>query len=694
MTDTPPPVTIEPTRKSALSRASIVWIIPILALLITLGIAWQAYSSRGPLIEITFKSGSGIAERETELRYRDVAVGVVEDVKFTPDLSGVVAYVRLDKEVAPFIDVAASFWVVQPELTARGVSGLDTVLSGVYIEGAWDSTIGPPQSRFQGLEQTPLFRQGQQGLEITLRTTPGGSLVDNSPITYRGIEVGRVGKARIAPMGNFAVAEAIIYDPHTNLITPSTRFWDTSGFTFSVGPGGAEIDFSSFATLVSGGLTFDTFVSGGGRVTDGTVFEVFPDSAAARDSLFNASEVETLEMRVVFDENISGLAVDAPVELSGLRIGSVQSIAGVIDEEAFGDNRVRLNAILSIQPARLGLQDDVTPEAALLFLSERVREGLRARLASAGLLVGGLKIELVEVEGAPPAVIRMGEGIIPIIPTTQSEIADASATVEGMITRINNLPIEELIVGVIDLLDSAEALISDENIKQTPKEVRDLVAQVSGILTSTEAQNIPAALNATIVRFETLLAQLEQDQLTTRLATALDAAAEAAVQVTASVEGVPELVRQIQAVAAEAEAMPLAELTTELTALTGSAAAILDTDAARQLPADLGAALNEINATLSELREGGAVTNLNATLASGRAAADAVAVSTQDLPAVVARIQSVLDQANATIAGYNRGDTISRDAQTALRDISEAADALTSLARMLERNPSALIRGR
>ncbi|MEX0364436.1 MAG: paraquat-inducible protein B, partial [Ruegeria sp.] len=75
-------------------------------------------------------------------------------------------------------------------------------------------------------------------------------------------------------------------------------------------------------------------------------------------------------------------------------------------------------------------------------------------------------------------------------------------------------------------------------------------------------------------------------------------------------------------------------------------------------------------------------------------AADAVAASTDDLPGLVARAQSVLDQASRTIAGFNQGETLSRDAQSTLRDISRAADALASLARMLERNPSALLRGR
>lgn len=694
MNDAPPPVSIDPARRSFFERASFVWVIPIIALAIALGVAWQTYDNRGPLIEIEFANGSGISERETELRYRDVTVGVVEEVKFAPGLAGVVVSVRLEKEIARYIDSQASFWVVRPELSARGVSGLDTVLTGVYIEGNWDSAIGETEDTFTGLTSTPLLRTGEEGLQITLRTIPGGTLTDDSPITFRGIEVGRVGKAQISQQGNFAIAEAIIYEPHTRLISPSTRFWDTSGFTFSVGPGGAEIDFSSFATLVGGGLTFDTFVSGGGDVLDGTQFEVYGDEATARNSVFNASEVETLEMRVIFEENISGLAVDAAVELSGLKIGKVQSVSGIIDPDTFGDSRVRLNAVLSIQPARLGLQDETTADAALTFLTERIAEGLRARLASASLLVGGLKVELVQVEGLPTTEVQTGEGIIPIIPTTRSEITDAAATVEGVISRINNLPIEELLNSAIELLDSAESLISNEDLQSAPQDLRALLGDISGIVSSDDTQNIPIALNATIQRFESILSELESVQLATKLTSAVEAASLAASGVAASVEGVPDLVTQLEAVAANAATVPLTDLANQLTELLAAADQILGTEAARNLPADLSAALQEVNATLAELREGGAVTNINDALASTSKAADAVATSVEDLPALIDRTRTVLDEANRTIASYNQGEVLSRDAQTALRDISKAADAVASLARLLERNPRALIRGR
>jgi paraquat-inducible protein B len=105
---------------------------------------------------------------------------------------------------------------------------------------------------------------------------------------------------------------------------------------------------------VGGGITFDTFVSGGGPVTDGTIFEIFPDEETARNSVFNASEVEPLKVSVIFDDNIAGLVVGAPIELSGLNIGKVDTLSGIVDFDQFGDSRVRLNVIMSIQPWAAG----------------------------------------------------------------------------------------------------------------------------------------------------------------------------------------------------------------------------------------------------------------------------------------------------------------------------------------------------
>ncbi|MGB5862991.1 MAG: MlaD family protein [Sulfitobacter sp.] len=693
MADTPPPVEIK-AQSRKLSGASFIWIIPLLALVVAFGVAWQSYAARGPVIIVNFDDGAGISAGETKLRYREIDVGEVEKVGFGDGLGQVEVHIRLEKDIAAYVDASSVFWIVQPEVTAQGISGLSTVLSGVYIEGSWDREIGEPAEVFRGSDVAPLIKPGDGGLQIAFRTTTNGSLTDNAPIMFRGIQVGQIGRAQIARSGAFAITEGLIYEQHRELVDSSTRFWETSGFTFSVGPQGAEIDFSSLATLLGGGITFDTFVSGGDRARDGEVFEVFVDRETARNSLFTTSAVDPLQLSIIFDENVSGLTTGAPVELSGFRIGSVDSLSGIVDFNQFGDSRVRLNVTVSIQPARLGLPGEVSSASALALIEDRVVNGMRARLASASLLTGGLKVELVDVPDAPPARVVTRGIDLPVIPTTKSETSDVAATVEGVFTRINNLPIEELLNSAINVMNSAEVLMSNDDLQETPGDVRALLSDLSGLVTSDDVKNIPIALNATLVRVEGLVAELEQQRIAETLGRTLASAAEAADAVTSSVAGVPELISEIQEVAAKASDLEFDTLIEELTSLTSSADALISSPDTEKLPASLSGALDQLNATLRELREGGAVTNVNETLASARNAADSIAVSARDLPQIITRLNTLFVQAGRTIEGYNQGDQLSRSAQAALRDIQEAAGALEKLARTIERNPNSLLLGR
>lgn len=694
MTEPPPTVPIERQSTLRLDAVSIVWIVPLIALVAAAFIAWQAYVERGPLIQIRFDSASGILEAQTELRFRDVAVGVVEDVLFTEGLAEVAVFVRVDQTVAPYIDEDAQFWIVSPEVSARGITGLDTVFSGVYIEGLWDETQSQPASIFQGLDEPPLSAFEQGGLRIQLRATGDTELTDEIPILYRGIEVGQMGRVRITQDGSAAFADAIIFEPYDRLVTTNTRFWDVSGIGFSLGAAGAEVQFGSIAAILSGGITFDTLISGGVPVDDGVVYQVYDDELSARASVFNQSDGTPLQLSVVFEENIAGLTVGAPVELGGVRIGEVTNLTGVVNPDRFGDARVRLQTSLTVQPSRLGLPGEGTPDAALRFLAERVEAGLRARLATASILTGGLKIELVLDPNAPPAILDVDQLPFPAFPSTTNNVADLSASAEGVLTRVGNLPIEELLENAILFLDTTTALIGSDDIRAVPGEVLGLVSDARDIVGSDDAQAVAKSLTATLAELQSLLAELNEQEVADRLMTAFSAVEKAAGDFSASVDGVPQLIARIDAIAASAQSVPLQTLANEMTALLESADALIGSQDARDLPGSLGEALDQLAAVLTDLREGGATENLNATLASTRVAADSIAASTEDLPEIIARLSATLQEASETLESIGQGSDFNRDTRSALRAVQDAARDVSSLARAIERNPNSLITGR
>ncbi|MEI4233291.1 PqiB family protein [Roseovarius sp. D22-M7] len=688
MTDTdstPPEPAVKPARRPMRDRISIVWVVPLLALAAVIAIAWQSYAERGPLIEIGFDNASGIRAGSTEVRFRDVRVGLVEEVSFAEGLGQVLVAVRLDKDVAPYVDEDAQFWVVRPQVTTQGVSGLGTVLSGVYIEGLWNDQPSGTVTRFDGLADAPLERVGQSGLRLTMRASDGAALTENTPILYRGVQVGRVGKPVISEDGTTSEADAVIFSPHDRLIDSATRFWDTSGFSLSIGAGGASVNFSSIASLVSGGITFDTMLSGGSPAEPGAQYTVYAEENAARASVFAGEGGETLAVSVLFDGNIAGLAAGAPVELNGLRIGEVEALGGMVDAAPAGDNRVRLAVTLAIRPGRLGLDDTGGAEAALDFLRRRVREGLRARLATASILTGGLKIELVEVTDAPAEELLEPAGAPPVIPTTESEIADVSATASGVFERINALPVEEVMAQAISLMQNANTLIASDEIRAVPGSVNTLLS---------DAQALPPRLDATLAELETLIAQINEDALTTRLAALLDDTAAAARGVDTAAAGVPDLVARLDEIAANAGEVDLDVLAADLAEFLESTGTLLAQEDTRALPRQLNATLGELTLVLEQLRDGGVVENAVAALDSARTAADTFAAAGTDLPGLIADIRGVLARANTTLEGYQASGALGRDARTALREVEAAAKAAASLARALERNPSSLLRGR
>ncbi len=354
MTDLPDP-DIKPARRSLIERISVVWLVPIGALLISLAIAWQNYASRGPLIEIAFEDAEGIRSGETEVRYRDVPVGVVEDVSFAEGLGSVVVSVRLDQEIAPYVDAESEFWVVRPQVTAQGVSGLSTVLSGAYIQGSWDTEPGGVGERFNGLASAPVARPDVPGLRVVLSSETGDGLLQGTPILYRGVQVGAVSTLQLAASGQAVLADAFIEAPYDDLVTSATRFWNASGFSFSLGPQGATLEVSSLAALVSGGVSLENLVSGGDPVDPGTTFELYDSKQEALNSVFADPDTGNLvTVGFVFSGNVSGLTVGSSVEFRG-RVGEIVAVTGYIDEEA-EDRRVQLLATAELDPAPLGLR--------------------------------------------------------------------------------------------------------------------------------------------------------------------------------------------------------------------------------------------------------------------------------------------------------------------------------------------------
>jgi paraquat-inducible protein B len=252
-------------RRNRLFR--IAWIVPLIAAAVAGWVIYERMRTSGPEITIQFDQGPGLRVGQTPVKYRGVPIGEVTGVELSADHKHVLVTARLRRSGASVANEGAIFWIVRPQVGFGSVTGLNTVLSGPEIEVRPGS--GAPQKTFVGRENPPLE---ESGLRLVLRAERPRSLRANSPVYYRGIEVGTVQKLELAPNAASADVTVMIQTRYAPLVREGSAFWDTSGVSVKGGIlKGVEVEFESLRSLATGGVEFAS-PPNSPRAKSGTVF--------------------------------------------------------------------------------------------------------------------------------------------------------------------------------------------------------------------------------------------------------------------------------------------------------------------------------------------------------------------------------------------------------------------------------------
>jgi len=232
-------------------RFSLVWLFPLVAAAIGAWLVFTTLQDQGPTISIQFKTAAGLEAGKTKIKHKNVELGMVESVALSDDLSHILVTAALQKEAEPHLRDDTRFWVVRPRLGVGGVSGLDTLVSGAYIE--LDPGSGEPRREFTGLESPPIVRSDEPGREFVLVADRLGSLSAGSPIYFRGLDVGEVLGYKLADDDSSLRIEVFIRAPHDALVRTNTRFWNASGVSITMDADGVKVATESIEALLAGG---------------------------------------------------------------------------------------------------------------------------------------------------------------------------------------------------------------------------------------------------------------------------------------------------------------------------------------------------------------------------------------------------------------------------------------------------------
>lgn len=486
---------------------SLIWVIPLIAALIGGWLAYKTISEMGPTITITFKDGEGLEAGKTKIKYKAVDVGIVETVEISEDLSQVIVTATMHKETETHLTTNTKFWIVRPRVGFSGISGLETLVSGAYIDA--DPRPGESTREFIGLSDPPGVTAFDEGTQYQLIAEGLGSCYPGAPVFLRGIKVGRILGHQLAKDNQSVFIDFFIQAPYDLLVQDTSRFWQRSGIEASVGAEGIDVKIESLVSMIAGGVAFDTPVmaDGTGKPSKpGTVFELFESFS----SIGEAKYVRKIPYLLHFDGSVRGLAVGAPVELKGIKVGIVTDIAMKLDPKTLN---FEVPVVIEIHPDRI-LTSDVlnaidTIDAEEPYSVGRMlveEHGLRAQLQTGSLLTGQLFVDLDFYPNLPKMPFKMGSKY-PEIPTVPSTLDEFRRTATNVLEELRQLPLDKIAHELLETLKGTKRLANSpdlthavKTLSATLEDVQKLTYDVNHTVASlaTSTEKTLAAARATL----------------------------------------------------------------------------------------------------------------------------------------------------------------------------------------------------
>ncbi len=466
---------------------SLVWLIPLITALIGAWLVVHTIADKGPLVTITFRTADGIEVDKTRIKYKSLNIGVVESVRFSLDFSRVEVQARLNKEANHFLKRDSRFWVVRPTLSARGISGLGTLLSGTYIE--IDPGEGAPQSLFVGLETPPVVHADMAGKRITLMARQLGSLDRGSPLYYQGIVAGEVLGYEMANDYRSVLIHAFVKAPFERLVRSNTRFWNASGVDLAVGPEGVRLKTESLQSMLFGGIAFDTpeHQETGSEDITGLVFTLHDDLKSIQEKAYASK----LRFVLFFEDSVRGLTVGAPVEFKGIKVGSVIDVRLEYEEK---ESAFRIPVLIEIEPERIADRGERMRRAPAEAFQARVKRGLRARLQTGSLLTGQLYVDLDMHAKAPLRLVKAGRSETEL-PTIQSNVEQMTTTMKGILDKLDKVDFAGIGAELQATLKGASAVTNGPQLESALNDLAASLASVRSILRKVDARAEPLTEN-------------------------------------------------------------------------------------------------------------------------------------------------------------------------------------------------------
>jgi paraquat-inducible protein B len=483
-------------------QLSAIWIIPLIALGIGAWMLYQYVQNSGPEITLKMSSAEGVIAGKTEIKSLNVKVGVVKAVKLSENYDSIIVTAQMNKDAKRMLKADTLFWIVKPRIGQGGISGLDTLLSGAYIQmqpGQSQQT----KSEFNVLDTPPVASPDAKGLRIVLTNDKAGKLAVGDPVSYQGFTVGRVEKTGFNLKQKLASYQLFIQKPYDDLVRQQTRFWLNSGVDFQLNSEGINVQMNSLESLIAGGVSFGVpqgEESGEPVKQQFTHFQLFDTHKQVQDGVYN----KFIPFIMLFNQSVRGLYPGAPVEYRGLRIGTVEEVPfhHLKEQFQFSTAEIPIPILVHIEYTRIFQnRKNISLQEFRSFLTHEFNKGLKGTLKAGNLLTGALYIDTEFAPSRKKYRPRKISGY-DVFPTKQGGLAEVQSQLLSLLRKINQLPLNQTVHTLNHSMNTFNTTLTSA--QTTMKRLNEVLGQKN-------TQTLPKAMQDTLSQLQHTLAGFNPD---------------------------------------------------------------------------------------------------------------------------------------------------------------------------------------
>jgi len=185
----------------------------------------------------------------------------------------------------------------------------------------------------------------------------------------------------------------------------------------------------------------------------------------------------------MFQGNLNGLKIGAPVKVRGVQIGTVAAIQlRLLPSQGRmlpGIKGLRLPVIIDVDRSQVlarGASGEALERAGF---DEWIKKGMRAQLATESLLTGLLYIDLDLHPNTPIKFVLEPDGPYREIPTVQTDLAQLQARLTEALDKFDKIDFQALVVSITDAANSIKSLTGSPELRATLESLKGTIANLN-----------------------------------------------------------------------------------------------------------------------------------------------------------------------------------------------------------------------